>query len=297
MIAGGDASPYQIVAGQVMLARWAGIPARIGFGFYSGQDVKGVDEYYPVAGAAWLEAYFQNYGWVPIIGTPLKAQPNLSKAQKHKAAQQAPQLALSLEIPVQELSIQLLYQIVRYWAVRVAGVGIPLVLLVLVYPAFFKTLRRRRRRRWAARVGPVGRIAVAYANFRERCYDLNIGDPRETPLEFCSAIAADPEHEELAWLVTRVLWGDLRRDLRIEHVVEAEEMAKSVAKRVSGEQPMLNRVVGAVTRTSLRDPWSQELPNFWPRRRLRLHRPALLHLVRRRLRLRLRRPLALGSRA
>ena len=33
MLAGGEATPYEITAAEVMLARWAGIPARIGFGF------------------------------------------------------------------------------------------------------------------------------------------------------------------------------------------------------------------------------------------------------------------------
>ncbi|MDQ1689871.1 MAG: hypothetical protein QOK42_2846, partial [Frankiaceae bacterium] len=36
MLAGGKASPYEITAAEAMLARWAGVPSRIGYGFYSG---------------------------------------------------------------------------------------------------------------------------------------------------------------------------------------------------------------------------------------------------------------------
>ena len=51
---------------------------------------------------------------------------------------------------------------------------------------------------------------------------------------------------ELAWLVTRALWGDLQRDLRDEDVVFAEEAAASLRRRLRGAQPMYNRVLAAV---------------------------------------------------
>jgi hypothetical protein len=270
MLAGGSATPYQIVAAQVMLARWAGIPARIGFGFYGGAHQPGVVSFRPIDGSAWLEADFGTYGWVPIVGTPQKATPQLTQQkQKQSTATTSNQLALFLYLPVRKSSVHLVYEAVRYWAVRALGIGIPMMLLLVGYPIPLKSWRRMRRSRWARRIGPQARIAVAYADLRERCYDLNLGDPRATPLQFVASIAPDREHDELAWLVTRAVWGDLARDLRDDDVRAAEDMAQSVARRIQMEQPGLNRIVASVTRASLRDPWSDELPNTWRPRRSR----------------------------
>lgn len=271
MLKGGNGSPYQIVAAQVMLARWAGIPARIGFGFYGGSTdpatakakVPTVD-FHPVDGSAWLEAYFEGYDWVPIVGTPQKAQPSISKDQKKQSqARQTAQLALSIYIPVKQLTVQFIYEVVRYYVVRVVAIGAPIVLLIVGYPWLLKLARRRRRKRWAERFGPSGRVMVAYAEFRDACYDLNIGAARDTPLEFLTAIEQDDEHDELAWATTRIIWGDLSRDLREEDILDVEALSRSVIRRVRSEQPFSNRFVAAVTRTSLRDPWTTELPNLW----------------------------------
>jgi hypothetical protein len=276
MLAGGKGTPYEIVAAQVMLARWAGIPARIGYGFYGGTrshdpGSRDLTTFAPIDGAAWLEANFPGYGWVPIIGTPRKAQPSLSEDPKQQTKiPPTDQLALSLYIPVRTVSVRLLYEQVRYYAWRVLAIGGGLIALIVCYPALFKLIRRWRRRRWASGYGGNGRAIAAYAEFRDRCYDLNIGDPRLTPLEFVTAIEADAEHEELAWLVTRVVWGDLRRDLQDDDLDAVEEMARSVGRRVTQQQPGTNRFVAAITRTSLRDPWTTEIPNFWrPRRKQR----------------------------
>ena len=268
MLSGGQATPYEIVAAQVMLARWAGIPARLGFGFYGGQQHGEQTTFRPVDGSAWLEAYFQGFGWVPLVGTPQKATANLSRHPKEQTKIHATdQLALNLYIPVRELSVQLLYQLVRYYAVRALAIVLPLIAALICYPAILKLARSRRRRKWAAQHGLAAQVMVAYAELRDRAHDLNIGDPRDTPLEFVTAIGDDREHDELAWLVTRALWGDLARDLREEDVRSAEDMARSVTKRVDSAQPALNRFVAWITRTSLRDPWSDELPNVWRARR------------------------------
>ncbi|HVV75735.1 MAG TPA: transglutaminase-like domain-containing protein [Mycobacteriales bacterium] len=264
MLAGGKATPYEIVAAQVMLARWAGIPARIGYGFYGGSASHGVTTFRPVDGSAWLEANFPGYGWVPIIGTPRKAEPSISQQPKKKAKiTPTDQLALSLYIPVRQLSVRLVYEEVRYYAWRALAIIGGLLFVVVCYPVPLKLLRRARRRRWAGKYGGSGRAIAAYAEFRDRCYDLNIGDPRLTPLEFVTAVEADAEHEELAWLFTRVVWGDLRRDLQDDDLAAVEEMARSVGRRVAQQQPGTNRFVAAITRASLRDPWTSEIPNAW----------------------------------
>lgn len=290
MLSGGEANPYEIVAAEVVLARWAGVPSRLGFGFFGGEETgtPGVRELRPRNGAAFLEVYFEGHGWVPIVGTPPRAKASLSDAEKNKDPRVVPtdELGLIVYVPVELRTIQQLYEVVRYAATIVVPILLAIISLLAGYPALLKLLRTARRRRWAAAGGGRHRIAVAYAELRDRARDLNIGDPAATPLELLAAIADDEEHAELAWLVTRALWGDLRRDLRIEDVEAAESMARSVTRRLQREQTALNRLLAAIARTSLRSPWSSEIPNVWlpaGRLRVRLRRPSLPGSLRRRL--------------
>jgi transglutaminase-like putative cysteine protease len=266
MLKGGEASPFEINAAEVMLARWAGVPARLGFGFYGGEAKgEGVVSFRPRHGAAWLEAYFEGLGWVPIIGTPPKAKASLSNEQKKQDPKVVPseELALTVYVAVDRPSIRLLYELVRFYAIRVVPIFLALLALILGYPAIIKLLRSRKRRQWAAEHGLLQRIVVAYAEMRDRCYDLNAGDPRHSPIEFLADLSDDDEHQELAWLVTRAVWGDLHRDLQISDAEAAEEMAASVQKRLDREQTGLNRLLAWTSRVSLRDPWTDEIPNIW----------------------------------
>ncbi len=272
MLAGKEATPYEITAGEVLLARWAGIPARVGYGYYGGKDIgEGRFEFRPKHGATWLEAYFEGYGWVPIIGTPPKAKASLTPAQKNEnpAVRPTEELALLVYVPIRLQSVQLLYEIVRFWVLQALPWLFAAVLAFAFYPGALKILRRFRRRRWALAHGPPARVAVAYAELRDGVYDLNIGDPSLSPLKFLDAVAPDGEHTELAWLMTRGLWGDLARDLRNEDAESAEDMARSVLRRVRRANPALNRIVGFGSRVSLRNPYSAEVPNFWPTRSAR----------------------------
>jgi hypothetical protein len=265
MLAGGPASPYEVVAAQVLLARWAGIPARVGYGFYGGERHGDVTEFRPQDGAAWLEAWFQGYGWVPIVGTPPRAQPSISNHLKNSNPRvlATDQLAISVYVPIQVPSLRLLFQVVRWWVLFLLPFVCAAALILWSYPAALKVLRARRRRRWALRRGPPARIAVAYAELRDAASDLNIGGTDDTPLQFLDRVAPDDEHTELAWLVTRCLWGDLTRDIRPDDVVAAEEMSASVRRRLARGQTGLNRILAATARVSLRQPWSTETPNLW----------------------------------
>ena len=268
-IAGGEASPFEITAAEVMLARWAGVPARLGFGFYGGVPVEGGVSFRPKHGAAFLEAYFEGSGWIAIVGTPPKAKPSLSNEVKKPdpTVVATDELALTVVVPVRLQNVRLIYELIRYYVSIAVPIVLLLATLLLGYPAFVKLLRTRKRRKWAAARGPIERVVVAYAEFRDRLYDLNIGDPRHSPLELLADVDPDEEHAELAWLVTRAVWGDLRRDLRLEDMEAAEQMAASVQRRVDGGQTGLNRLLGWTSRVSLRDPWSDEVPNLWPTRR------------------------------
>jgi hypothetical protein len=277
MLAGKEASPYEITAGEALLARWAGVPARIGYGWYGGEATKDPRtlEIRPRNGATWLEAYFQGSGWVPIVGTPPRAKSSLRPGQRNNDPSVRPtdELALVVYAPVRLRSIRLAYETVRYYAVRTLPLLLLAGLVLLLYPGLVKALRRVRRHRFARRLGPAAQIAASYAELRDLVTDLNIAGPALSPLELLDRVDEDAEHRELAWLVTRALWGDLARDLQPADVDAAEEMSRSVAKRLRQAQPAFARLAAVSARTSLLDPWTRELPTLWPAKRRRLWAP------------------------
>lgn len=266
---GTPASPYEITASEVLLARWAGVPARIGYGYYNADakpDSRGNVAIRPSDGAMWLEAYFAPHGWTPILGKPPKAQASLDDNKKNddKEVLSNGLITAQLYIPIRQQGLSLLYTIVQYWLLRVAMVGGAVLFFWILLPGLIKSFRRVQRSRWADKLGPRERLVVAYAEIRDRAIDFNVGHPTLTPLEFLDVLEPDEEHTQLAWLVTRGLWGDLRRDLREEDVIAGENMARSLYRRMVAAQPFLTRVVAFGSRVSLRDPWSRDLPNpYW----------------------------------
>ena len=284
MLQGGKGSPYQIAAAQVLLARWSGVPARLGYGFYGGErQPDGSFTLRPRDGANWLEAYFQGYGWVPLIGQPRHAVSQLNgNAANQITAIPAQQVTLQLYRFVDVSGVLQLYEIVRYWL----GIVLPILLAAAVafmfFPGPLKWWRRRRRRAWAEATGDVAtQIATAYAELRDVATDLRCGVASDTPLEFVERFVADDEHAELAWLVTRALWGDLRRDLRTEDAASAWELSASVRRRLLRGQTAITRLLAQSSRASLRAPFEPAIPNTWPashRRRVRPRRPSWLRL-------------------
>jgi hypothetical protein len=268
MLQGKDANPYEIVAAEALLARWAGVPSRMGYGYYGGDPIAGGRlEVHPRNGSVWLEVYFKGYGWLPVTGVPPKAKPSLSNAEKNQQNIKATdELGLQTLVLVQHRSPLFYFDYARYWLVRVAPVLALLGLMLIFYPGALKQLRTWRRRRWARARGPRARVLVAYAGFRDRARDLAVGDPVATPLEFLRYLEPDAEHEELAWLVTRGVWGDLRRDLRAEDAEAAERLAGSLTRRFSRAQLLVDRILAVSARSSLHDPFLGALPNVWWRR-------------------------------
>jgi hypothetical protein len=268
---GAEATPYEITAAEAILVRWAGQPARIGFGYYRGEKIDDGFSLRPKHGSVWLEVYFEGHGWVPLVGVPPQAKSSLSAEQSNDdpRVQPSDELALTVYVPVQEDSFKLLFEIIRYWLLVASPFILALLILYVGYPALFKAVRRAKRERWGRAHGPIGRALAAYAEMRDRCFDMNLGDVRHTPLEFVANFEYDAEHDEIAWLVTRMFWGDLRRDLRDDDAGDAEAMCLSVQKRITSAQSFLTRVLGAVSRVSLRDPYNEQVPNFWPRLRVR----------------------------
>lgn len=274
MLGGADATPYEITAAEAMLARWAGIPARIGYGFYRGERSGVTWEVRPRHGANWLEAWFPTHGWVPVIGTPPRARASLTSQAKNREVITRPSedLTLQVYIALRQQSPLFLYLVVRYWLAVTAPFVIAAALLWFFLPAMVKPLRGRKRRRWAARRGLQERIAVAYAEFRDAANDMNAGDPYETPLEYLDHIHEDEEHQEFAWLVTRALWGDLQRGLTEEDALEAERMSRSLKRRLTRAQTPLTRLLALSSRASLRGPFDPNVPNLWRASRRRERR-------------------------
>ncbi len=106
LLAGGPGvtgNPYELTASEALLARWAGIPSRMGFGYYNGETKDdGSIEFRPQHAATYLEVYFAPYGWVPVVGTPPKAQQSLSNNQRNNDASisASPELGINVYLPV-----------------------------------------------------------------------------------------------------------------------------------------------------------------------------------------------------
>lgn len=273
LLRGGEGTPWEITAAEALLARWAGLPARIGYGFYAGDRETGapVATVRPRHGATWIEVYFEGHGWVPVVGVPPRARSTLSSEETNPSLQVRPteELALVVHVPIRLRTVRLFYVVARYWAGVAAGLLAAAALAWWTFPGALKGLRTLRRRRWARSRGPRARIAVAYAAWRDLATDLGIGDARASPLRFLAAVDRDDEHDEIAWLVTRALWGDLVRDLRDADAEAAEELARSVARRVARAHPAWARLAAFASRASLRDPWTPEVPNLWRAREKR----------------------------
>lgn len=269
MLAGHEATPYEITAAEVLLARWAGVPARFGYGYFGGERKGDLLEVHPRQGATWLEAYFEGYGWIPITSVPPKAKGSFSQGEKQSNSTVNPSddITLTLYVPIKLKTILFPYKVVRYWVLVTLPWVIALLLLWRFYPGVLKAARRLRRRQWAEKAGLGERVGVAYAELRDASTDLNLGGARRTPLEFAASIEPDDELVELTWLCTRALWGDLRRDLRPADAETAEALARSVTRRLRRAQSATTRILAVSSRASLREPYTYEIPNLWRTRR------------------------------
>lgn len=264
-ILGGEkkASPFEIVATQALLARWIGVPSRIGYGFDGGDVIDGQRQVRPDDGAAFVEVYFPGYKWLPVIGVPKKAEPTVGSDPDQQRVD--PSI-----LPSEDVAVQLYLptvippgSVLTKQIALTLLIAIPLLLLILlayiVYPAIRKTILRNRRRTKALTGGTRARVALAYTEWRDWATDYGFRYPTDTPLMYLDRFIEDEEHTELAWLVTRVLWGDLQEDENPMYASLAEELSRSLRRRLAAAQPATVRVVATVSRFSLRDPYAPEL--------------------------------------
>jgi len=257
-----EATPYEIVALQAMLARWVGVPSRIGYGFDGGEELPGgLREIRPRNGATFVEFYFPEFKWLPVIGTPEKAKPTVGNTDE---TQSDPNILPSDEIGVQVfLPVVIAPEDPRTKNIQRLVVGVILALLLVtiayfLWPALYKASVRSRRRTRSIALGPASRIALAYAEWRDFATDFGYRYSNDTPLMFLDRFTRDPEHTELAWLVTRGLWGDMQDQITPDHAAAAEELSRALRKRLSDAHPFTVRAVSAVSRLSLRHPYSTE---------------------------------------
>jgi hypothetical protein len=263
-----EGSPYEIVAAQAMLARWAGIPSRIGYGFDGGELVAQPDgssklEIRPRNGASFPEMYFTTYGWLPVIGTPTKAKPTVggdpSTQQQNPNVLPSDEIQVGLFVPILIPPESVFFEQVR----RIVLVAIPALLLLfglyVTFPAVRKAWLRAKRRSAARRAGPRARVALAYAEWRDMATDYGYRYATDTPLMFLDRFLEDAEHTELAWLTTRALWGDLSDSLTPEVAAMAEELSRALRRRLAQAHPAPVRAIGLVSRLSLRHPYAPEL--------------------------------------
>lgn len=270
MLAGSkEGSPYEIVAAQALLARWAGLPARIGYGFDGGDDLgAGLREVRPRHGSSWLEIWFPGHNWLPILGQPAKAKSSLqtdAPTRQSEGVEASSDIAVQVYFPLRTEAESPFYAQVR----KLVLFALPILLLgvaaYLLWPAAWKSWRRWRARRRARGAGVGAEVAQAYAEFRDMCTDLGLPGRSLPPLAFLDVLAEDEEHRELAWLVTRVVWGDLRQPPREEHALDGVELARVLRKRVAQAQPSSIRMIAAVSRLSVREPFAPGLASLEPR--------------------------------
>jgi hypothetical protein len=257
-----EASPFEIVAAQALLARWIGVPSRIGYGFDGGDPVGSRLQVRPRNGATFVEVYFPGYEWLPIIGVPKHAKPtvgNNSGQSQDPSIVPSDDIAIEMFLPIATPPPSVFTKQLQRGVLIALPILLALALLVVFYPAVRKALIRSRRRAAAASRGPRARVAVAYADWRDVATDFGFGHPSDTPIMFVDRFVDDADHTEFAWLVTRALWGDMQEELTPDVVAAAEELSRSLRRRLAQTQPATVRFVALVSRLSLRRPYAPEL--------------------------------------
>ncbi|HEX2850329.1 MAG TPA: transglutaminaseTgpA domain-containing protein [Acidimicrobiales bacterium] len=263
MLAGSkEGSPFEIVAAEAMFARWIGVPSRIGYGFDGGEQIGNQLEIRPRNGATFVEVYFPGYKWLPVIGTPKQAKPTVggesSQQQFDPTVQPSDDVNVQLYLPIVTPPGSVLFAQIR----QVVLVALPVILLLVLgyvlWPAIRKSRLRGRRRAAARAAGPRARIALAYAELRDTATDHGFSHATDTPLMFLDRFIPDAEHTELAWLVTRTLWGDLQHDVTDDLAIAAEELSRSLRRRLAQTQPVTLRAIALVSRLSLRHPYAPD---------------------------------------
>ena len=79
----------------------------------------------------------------------------------------------------------------------------------------------------------------------------------------------------MSWLVARSLYGDLKDTCSEREALAAEEMGASLRRRLRQAQPVLTQITAAISRASISQPFTSEVPNIRVPRAPKLPRPRL----------------------
>ena len=258
IVRGSPASAWELAVAETTIARWAGLDARVAYGYLTrDRTIDGGFVVDAADAAAWPEIRTADGHWLPLIDRPGLAPQEAGVATR--ALPNGEQIA-QVYVPVQRPADNFLLTVVRYWLSTYALIGAGVAALALLIPAGLRAWRGMRRSRWAEEAGPRARIAVAYATLRDAALDAHAGTGAETPREFVDLVETDEDHVELAWLVDRGLFGDLRRDLSDDDARAAEALATSLRRRFVQGQTYWQRAQAIASTRSLRQPWDPAMP-------------------------------------
>lgn len=260
-----EGSPFEIVATQAMLARWAGIPSRIGYGFDGGDVVNGRLQVRPKHGAAWVEVYFPDFKWLPVIGPPRRAKATVGSSNQQQFNPNvipSDEIAVQLFLPIYVPPESVVFEEIRTGVLIAIPIALVLLLIYVTFPALRKAIVRTRRRTAARAAGPRARIELAYTEWRDLLTDYGYRYAADTPLMLLHRFADDEEHAQFAWLITRALWGDLAGDLTLDLASAAEELSRALRRRLTQAHPATVRLIAAVSRLSLRYPYHPDIDSL-----------------------------------
>jgi transglutaminase-like putative cysteine protease len=159
----------------VVLARAAGLPARLATGYASGA-YDALNARYVVTAAqahSWPEIYFPQYGWVPF--EPTAAQPALNRPEQGGDATLPD---LGNPVPVPELNDLLDWNRLLFWTIGLASS----LVAALVFWSMLDLWR-------LSRLSPVEATHRIFKSLSRQAWRLKINrEPGDTPLEFSQAL-------------------------------------------------------------------------------------------------------------
>ncbi len=259
----------QFAVALVLMAREAGIPARVTMGFYADPttDERQDGEPYTVLGAdvhAWAEVPFEGYGWVPIDAIPdvdnkIQPEPQSEPVPKPPVLQQPePPEEPADDVPGEVQDDDAQDQEAQGFDWGLAGliavsVAVPLLLVLgpIVLVLAYKARRRRRRRT----TGPFAdRVSGGWREVVDAATDLGVSPPagstRRETAQVLAGTLGDHGHVALAHRADATVFSaaepaedDVEAYWR-EVVVVVDSMRGSVNRRA--------RVRAAVSLRSLR---------------------------------------------
>jgi transglutaminase-like putative cysteine protease len=200
----------------VVLARAAGVPARLAVGYGTGEydPAQGCYEVRELDGHAWPEVYFPGYGWIPFEPTaayrPFERRAGVSVPGQPAADVPPP--------PRRSLT-----QVARVWWQRVRRRG-TLFLIAGGTGTFAALAAAGYRRWWRSRLTSTQRVALCYEEMARMGTRLGVARrPSHTAREVAAALSAAVQRRAARWPGRAATASSLRRGatVRIQSVSEA----------------------------------------------------------------------------